>query len=331
MINGPYEMDTTGPLLTSRINPRPAENDYTEDFLKPHFYNPELKLQKAGHGSLIEDDKGRSWLFHLCARPLMPQMRCVLNRETSLQKVIWKEGWPVLMTGGCHPADSIEIDGDIEQTQDISCQGIDNFDTKTLGTQWYSLKAPLEENWCSLTKTPGVLSIRGRNSTYSAHDTSLVARRIQHFNCLIETTLDFNPGSYRQMAGLMVLTGSRTYYYLRKFYSRKLQSVALGILVSRNGEPAELHETVTSVPGDSEITLRCRINQPLLQFSYQIGNSKEIRVGSPQDASILSDEYTNNGPGAFDGSFCGMTAQDLDRHSQWAEFSNFSYREIESE
>lgn len=327
-LEGPYEFNPSGPLLTSRMNPHPEADDYETDFLKPRFYNPELPLQKAGHGSLIEDDKGRSWLFHLCARPVMPQMRCVLNRETALQKVVWKNDWPVLESGSCMPEKTIELDEIIEKTEDVTCQGRQEFNGESLGTQWYSLKTPLDEQWCSLKKSPGYLSIRGQNSPYSAHDTSILARRIQHFNCLIETEMDMECTSFRHMGGLILLTGSRTFYYLRKHYSRRLGSEALGIIVSRNGVPEDLLETETAVAENAALTLSCRITQPALQFSYRINGGEEIKIGPLLDATLLSDEYTNNGPGAFDGSFCGMSVQDLDRHSQTARFKSFTYMEI---
>jgi len=327
-LDGPYEMNPAGPLLTSRSDPFPGEDDFRTDFLKPELYNPDLRLQKAGHGSLIEDNKGRSWLFHLCARPLMPGMRCILNRETALQEVEWKEEWPVLKQGGCHPADTLVIKEAPVRILDVTSQGRDNFDSDNIAPCWYSLKSPREESWCSLSRSPGKLSLRGRNSPYSGHDTSLIARRVQHFNCLIETSLSFQPETYRQIAGLIVMTGSRTFYYLRMHYSRRLESPALGILVSRNGEPDDLTESSVPVSGKGEIILRCRITQPVLQFSYREEDGAEHLIGPELDATILSDEYTNNGPGAFDGTFCGMAVQDLDRHRTWAEFNYFDYKEI---
>jgi len=328
-LTGPYEMNPSGPLLTSRSDPYPREDDFSTDFLKSRFYNPDVMLQKAGHGSLIEDSRGRNWLFHLCARPLMPEMRCVLNRETALQEVEWKEGWPVLKQGGCHPTESLLIKDAPPRTLDVTSQGRDNFDSEELAPYWYSLKSPQEESWCSLARIPGRLSLRGRNSPYSGHDTSLIARRVQHFNCTFEISLNFEPKTYRQMAGLIILTGSRTFYYLRKYYSRRLKSPALGILVSRNGEPDDLLDGAIPLSAQGEIILCCRITQPTLQFSFISQGGKKEKVGPLQDATILSDEYTNNGPGAFDGTFCGMAVQDLDRQSTWAEFSYFQYKELQ--
>jgi xylan 1,4-beta-xylosidase len=328
-LSGPYEWDPHGPLITSRVNPFPEEDDLRGDFLKPDFYNPELNIQKSGHGSLVEDDRGRSWLFHLCARPIMPMMRCTLNRETAIEEVLWKEGWPRLKSGSYYPSETIELEDEIALIDDPTFQGTDSFDSSSLGKQWYSLKAPLEETWCSLKREPGGLSLKGRNSPYSGHDPSILARRIQHFNCRIETSLSFQPDSYRQMAGLILMTGSRTFYYLRKFYSRRLQSTALGILVSRNGEPDDFLDSAVPVHDEKEILLRAEIQKESLQFFWAYKGESFKKIGERLDATVLSDEYTNNGPGAFDGSFCGMTVQDLHNHSLWARFRYFTYEKID--
>jgi xylan 1,4-beta-xylosidase len=65
---GPYEVHPDNPILTSRDKPK-------------------LELQKAGCASLVETQNGQWYIVHLCGRPIMPQKRCVLGRETAIQKV----------------------------------------------------------------------------------------------------------------------------------------------------------------------------------------------------------------------------------------------------
>src|SRR5689334_7732889 len=86
-ILGPYEADPAGPLLTSNGH-------------------PELALQKAGHGSLVETPAGQWYLAHLVGRPYSTLGRCVLGRESAIQEVTWSEdGWPRI-AGGI-PADTV--------------------------------------------------------------------------------------------------------------------------------------------------------------------------------------------------------------------------------
>ncbi|MET7349801.1 family 43 glycosylhydrolase [Streptomyces mirabilis] len=49
-LTGPYERDPAGPLITAR-------------------HHPDLPLQKAGHGSLVDTPGGLSYLAYLVARP----------------------------------------------------------------------------------------------------------------------------------------------------------------------------------------------------------------------------------------------------------------------
>lgn len=66
--------------------------------------NPELPLQCAGHGSLIQTPQGEWYMAHLCTRPVEGQY-ALLGRETALQQVYWdEEGWLRLTAGGI-PAD----------------------------------------------------------------------------------------------------------------------------------------------------------------------------------------------------------------------------------
>ncbi len=94
---GPYESDAGNPILTS-VNPALFEKNNAEyekpdfsilgvkDYLRPECFNPEVKIQKAGHGSYVETPEGEVYLVHLCARPFRPELCCPLGRESGIQK-----------------------------------------------------------------------------------------------------------------------------------------------------------------------------------------------------------------------------------------------------
>jgi xylan 1,4-beta-xylosidase len=87
---GPYELDPQAAVLTSRDDE----------------WNP---LQKAGHGELAQTPAGEWYLAHLASRPLGQgdARRCILGRETCLQKIEWSpDGWLRLSDGGWHPRTS---------------------------------------------------------------------------------------------------------------------------------------------------------------------------------------------------------------------------------
>src|SRR5258708_24684152 len=92
-IEGPYEADPQGSMLTSKGSSRTA-------------------LQKAGHGSLVQTQTGEWYLAHLCARPVCEHRRCVLGRETAIQRVEWtSEGGLRLAEGGVLPQIRVQAPG----------------------------------------------------------------------------------------------------------------------------------------------------------------------------------------------------------------------------
>ena len=84
---GPYEVDPAGPLLTS-------------------VGRPDLRLQKAGHGSLVRTQDGEWYLAHLVGRPYSPLGSCVLGRETAIQRVEWPTAAGPASPAACPPTRS---------------------------------------------------------------------------------------------------------------------------------------------------------------------------------------------------------------------------------
>jgi xylan 1,4-beta-xylosidase len=74
-LTGPYEVAPNNSVLSSR-------ND------------PTLPLQKAGHASIVETQTGEWYMVHLCGRPLPSRGRCIMGRETCIQKIFWNaDNW----------------------------------------------------------------------------------------------------------------------------------------------------------------------------------------------------------------------------------------------
>ncbi|GMN99246.1 hypothetical protein PthstB1num2_12860 [Parageobacillus thermoglucosidasius] len=79
----------------------------------PYPRNP---LQKAGHASIVHTHTDEWFLVHLTGRPLLKEDQpllehrgyCPLERETAIQRLEWKDGWPYVV-GGNQP--SLEIEG----------------------------------------------------------------------------------------------------------------------------------------------------------------------------------------------------------------------------
>ncbi len=324
-VTGPYEPSPSNPLLTSRAEPRPTAPDPDRDFLKPRFYNRAAALQKAGHGSLVETPTGETFLAHLCARPLGEPPRCILGRETALQKIVWTDDWPELSAGGKLP--QLVVDGP-DAAGDVTEPGRDDFTAGGLSPRYHALHGPITPDWGSLARPPGRLSIRGRNSLYDRRETSLIARRVQHFRFRAQTAVHFEPKNPRHMAGLIAMNGTGTWFFLRLYGCEAPGAAEIGIMVSDLGEKSEIDAATERFAIElltGGVTLRMDVRDAELQFSWSVGNAAVRPIGPVLDASKLSDEYVNNGPGAFSGTFVGLCAWDLDQRDRWASFDYFDY------
>lgn len=328
-ILGPYELDPQPLVLTSRDDVN-------------------LPLQKAGHGELVETPAGAWYLAHLASRPIVTDhalnplspdqsaparsragFRCVLGRETCLQRVEWtNDGWLRLAGAGHHPKvswpalDGVQASACSTGTQKREFQR-DHFESPKLGIPWSSLRVPADESWLSLTERPGWLRLRGRDSQHSLFDQSLVARRVQHFKFIAETCLEFSPVHYTQMAGLICYYDTHQHYYLRVTHEETCGRI-LGIVLTDDGSYDELGERVIAVSDWAHIFLRAEVDFQNLQFGASPDGKNWRNIGPRLDFSRLSDDY--GGTLRFTGAMVGLCAQDLYGMRAVADFDYFDYR-----
>jgi xylan 1,4-beta-xylosidase len=348
-IGGPYEADSAGPFLSAVRESFTARGE--RDFLKKRFYNPDAVMQKTGHASLVDTGKGEWYVAHLGARPVMPEMRCVLNRETSLRRAFWTdEGWlrleggrlPLLEVpspaglaaapspGVSSPAPGVSSPDPGVSSPDPTASRREDFDGPSLPVDFYTLRAAPDPSWLDLRSRPGWLRLRGRESLRSLHEQSLVARRIQHFSFRVESSMEFEPDSYQQMAGLVLMIGTENWYYLRKYWSESLGGPALGIMTCLDGAEDELLEHRVALvrqpgrraPASQFLAAEVESGRELAFFWSPDGRSWE-RIGPILDFSLLSDECSRRE--AFSGTFCGVCAQDLAGRGAEADFDYFRY------
>ena len=99
-IFGPYEFHPENPFISAAE----AKNNI---------------LQKAGHGDLVETQNGDWYTVFLVGRPLTTHGNCTLGRETAIEEVVWKAGWPWLKCGGRIPRERIPIPKLTEHIYDV--------------------------------------------------------------------------------------------------------------------------------------------------------------------------------------------------------------------
>lgn len=323
-LTGPYEVDPQGYLLTA----------------KDH---PELELQRAGHGSLVDTPNGESYLVHLCGRPLENERTCPHGRETGLQKTQWtKDGWLRLEGAAGDGLPHLMVPSpDIEEQpwpEESTCH---EFDSETLPPEFQWLRSPQPETFMSLTERPGFLRLKGKSSLGNWFEQALVARRQEAFCFSAETRLEFSPSNFQQCAGLVCYYNAHKYHYL--YVSVDEQGRRFVDIVSCLGDPGGEASYMLSVcRGDSAaddigieippmgaVWLRCNVNYAKLVFSWSIDGQQWHDIPVTLDYSLISDEAGKGEGASFTGAFVGMCCQDVSGTDLVADFDYFHYREAE--
>ena len=331
-IDGPYETLPGNPLLTA-------------------WQKPTDGLQRSGHASLVETAGGEWFMAHLCGRPLewsgpnaeanAPEdgyagLHCPLGRETALQRIRWRDDdWPEVVGANgqaCQQPRMNVAAPDLPPHPFPAEPARDDFDSTAFSGHLNSLRKPFDESWASLTARPGHLRLTGRESLMSLFDQSLVARRQQHFNCRVETRLDFAPENFHQMAGLVAYYNTRNHAYLHVTCDLDSGRRVACLHVNRdgaysaNGAPLPL--------ADGPVDLAVEFSHDSYQFHVRQDGQAWQAIGGALDTAMLSDEFATrfiNGFAhsfGFTGNFIGIACQDLAGTRQHADFDHFTYQPL---
>lgn len=303
-IEGPYEL-------------------HPQKYLVSSWGHPEAPLQKAGHGSLVETQQGEWYLAHLCGRPIDGK-HCTLGRETAIQKCVWgDDDWLYLEQGGMVPAINTEGPAGLAPAPFPDAEWNGWFDSPSLDIHFQSLRQPIKEDWLSLTERPGFLRLKGMEPTVSTFRQSLIARRVQSFDVSVETSVDFQPATFQQMAGLIAYYDTENHFYLRLSHD-EAKGRTLNIIATDAARSCEILEEDVAVPPTGAVNMRLTLNGVELGFEYSTGEGEWRQIGPTLNGAILSDDYSHLG---FTGAFVGVCCQDLSGGNLHADFSRFIYCE----
>jgi xylan 1,4-beta-xylosidase len=311
---GPYEVAPGGPMLSSAGR-------------------PDLALQKAGHGSLVSTPDGQWYMAHLTARPYSPLGPCVLGRETAIQRVTWDaDGWP-RVDGGV-PAETVPAPGPAagDPGDPGEFEDLDDFDAPELGPEWSTLRRPATPDWVELIARPSHLRVHGGQSPVGRQRPSLVARRVTATHCALETTMEFRPRNFRQLAGVTAYYNTRNWHYLYLTVDDDGRRV-LELMSCDTGGRTQHAGCRVDASGADRVRLRVRFDGPVVRFGYAFGDGGDWReLPAELDATILSDEHAtrtvDGEPVAwgFTGAFVGLWVQDLGADGGFADFDSATYR-----
>ena len=309
-LTGPYELHPDVHILTSR-------------------HRPDIELQRAGHADLVETQTGDTYMVYLCGRPIRNRGRCILGRETAIQKMAWREdGWLRTADGLGLPSSEVAAPG-LPACPFPGKPVREDFDGPELPLDFQWLRSPWPEELFSLTERPGHLRLFGRESLGSLFRQSLVARRQQSHCYSAATVVEFEPPDYQRSAGLICYYNSSKAHYLCVSHDAVSGKHVRVVSLLPDQPQADAFTAPVPIPGGVPVGLRVEVDYERLRFGYRVEGQDWRWMPEQFDASILSDEAAAPGTPNFTGAFVGMCCQDTAGTRCTADFDYFDYQERE--
>lgn len=295
-IDGPYEIHPNKHLCTAGGHPEHA-------------------LQKTGHASWCQGPDGRWFVAFLCGRPVDGK-NCILGRETSINEMIWENGWPYLKNKTLLADDYFEGYGEKAERNDHEY----TFGDAAFYLNFNSLRAPAEH-----AIGPGnTLRLYGAESPLSNQNQTMFVRRQTDFNFEATTCLTLPFRRFQQFAGLIYRYDENNQYLLNLSFDETAGKQVLSIMAVKEGQfTAPLAGREIPIEGDT-VWLRVTAKGAKAAFSYSQDAEAFTDIDYEIDAAILSDDHCYG----FTGAYVGMAAYDLYDHSSYADFRFFSYKAL---
>lgn len=296
---GPFEACARNPLLTHRSHPSP--------------------IQAVGHADLVETADGAWFAVLLGIRPNGYPPCYHLGRETFLSPVAWAEdGFPVIGDDG---RVSLEMESSLEPWPATAEAARDDFDSPTLALSWNYLRNP-DPTLYSLDERPGYFRLRGAaHGLDDLASPAWIGRRQCHFAVRVATSVEFEPGSEREEAGLVVRMNERHHYEI--FVTRRGGRPSV-VLRRRIGNlQAEVASGDLSPGESSPLVLAIDADRDRYVFSYG-PSPDDLRPLGDGETRYLSTEVA----GGFTGVYLGIYATGNGAPcTSPADFDWFEYRE----
>lgn len=313
---GPYEVHPGNPILSSYEGSFDGTKA-AEEF--PRLGPGSSLLKKAGHASLVEDGRGNWYLAHLCARTIPGTEFCPMGRETAIQEIEWREGWPYLKGGGRLPKSSFHVENEELPAKEaaVSKAVRYTFDKEDFRKDFLTLRVFYEAAGMTVTERKGALRIYGGESIFSRFDQALIARRQTDFSFCARTEFEFVPRTYRHGAGLIYRYDEKNQYYAYISYNEQLQGTVAGLMAVMGGKATLYPEVRLDGP---RYLLGLTVQNDLAEFFYEAEGVRH-RIGERLPVTCLSDDFADG----FTGSFVGMCVQDMEGRNNYADFLSFTY------
>jgi xylan 1,4-beta-xylosidase len=292
---GPYIPAPSNPILTQRY--------FTKDRTN--------KVDWAGHADLVEGPDGKYYGVFLAIRP-NKEDRVNIGRETFILPVDWSGTFPVFENGLIPLRPKLQVPKGV--TNKNGEDGFfpngnftfeDDFSSEKLDYGWIGLRGPKE---AFISKTDKGLQITPFEANIKElKPTSTLFRRQQHSSFSFTTTLEYEPGSEKDLAGLTCLQNESSNYVFG--ITKKGNEYIL--LLERNKQKGRrsrevISEIVASIKIDigKPVSLQVKAEGDNYQFSYSTNGKDFVNLGGTVSGDILS----TNVAGGFTGALIGLYA-----------------------
>ena len=298
-VTGPYEAWSGNPVLTQRDLPRGRE----------------LPVTSAGHADFIQTADGAWWAVFLGNRPYPPVQAHHVNtgRETFLLPVTWTaDGWPRIGQADAPvpyaldaphlPAGKAAVPTSGSFTLD------DAFDGPALPPYWITPRNP-RTAWHRL--AGGALHVQAREVRLGDRgNPSLLARRQQHQQARVGTTLRFSPQRDGDSAGLAAFQNENYWYLLALTRERGRLAVVLDRRDGRRADEPATGTRLASAPlpeaaAGQPLQLRIRAEGARYAFDYAAGDGQWRTLAADIDGTLLSTAVAGGFTGAVFGVYAG--------------------------
>lgn len=256
-----------------------------------------------------------SWLTNQTGQKAQPY---ILSPDSAIRTVCQKSEWQINVYDNIHSAPKQSSSQTIGSKSDkcnlLTGNGsyTDTFKSGSLHPLWFTLRTPIVDkndkrfaNWYNLNSTGVQLQCRPV-ALNELGQPSLLARWVKNSSFAVETSLLFSPKSPNSLAGLTLFQTEEAHYILAK---RMNSNRDVEIVLFKTDKQKAMLE-VAAQPlckrySSTPVRLRAEMDQHEVQFSFSSDNGEHWQqLGRPQDADILTHNYT----GSFTGCIVGLYA-----------------------
>jgi alpha-N-arabinofuranosidase len=285
---GPYTPAANNPILSQR-------------YLHPDREN---KVDWAGHADLVEGPDGKYYGVFLAIRP-NEQNRVNTGRETFILPVDWSGKYPLFENGLIPMTPKLKMPEGVENK--TGREGFfpngnftfhDNFRSTAPDYRWIGVRGPREEfiraHKKGISLTPFAVNLKEKAPT------STLFHRQQHRYFTATATLQYTPGSEKELAGMVCYQSERFHYLFG--ITRKGNQDYLVLQRTERGSSS----TIATIPIDCSKPLSLQINAKGddYRFNYSTDGKEFHNLGGTVSGDILSTDVA----GGFTGNLIGLHA-----------------------